>query len=66
MSRAGISVYKTVHYEDEDVWEIEIENTAGLELPASGGTGTHIFYIAGIIMIIAAAALYVSRRRIAA
>ena len=62
MSRSGITVYKTEHYEDEDVWEIEIENSAGYELPSTGGPGTRIFHITGIIMLIASSFMRIALR----
>jgi len=44
-------------------FEIKIENKTGTELPATGGVGTTIFYIAGSMMVIGAAVLMVTRRR---
>ena len=40
-----------------------VENNSGSELPETGGIGTTIFYIAGGIMVLAAAVLLITRRR---
>ncbi len=42
---------------------IEIVNQAGTELPSTGGIGTTIFYIAGIVLMLAAAAILVMKKR---
>ena len=39
------------------------KNTAGVELPATGGIGTTIFYILGSILVIGAGVILVARRR---
>ena len=44
---------------DED----RIKNTKGVELPSTGGIGTTIFYVAGSIMVLAAAILLITKRR---
>ena len=41
----------------------EVKNTAGVELPATGGIGTTIFYILGSILVIGAGVILVARRR---
>ena len=38
-------------------------NTQGLQLPSTGGIGTTIFYIAGSILVLAAAILLITKRR---
>jgi LPXTG-motif cell wall-anchored protein len=38
-------------------------NTQGVELPSTGGMGTTIFYIIGIILLAGAAIVLVTRRR---
>lgn len=40
-----------------------INNTQGAELPTTGGIGTTIFYILGIILVLGAGILLISRRR---
>ena len=41
----------------------EIVNTKGVELPATGGMGTTIFYVIGTILVLGAGILLVTRRR---
>ena len=56
---------KTVekNLDELDAKGIEIVNEAGAQLPATGGIGTTIFYVAGSLMALAAAILLVTRRR---
>ena len=42
---------------------IEIQNTAGVELPVTGGIGTTIFYIFGSLLVVGCGIMLVSRRR---
>ena len=42
---------------------ISVLNQAGTELPSTGGMGTTIFYVLGTILVIGAAIVLVSRRR---
>ena len=44
---------------------IEVVNQSGTELPSTGGVGTTLFYVVGSIMVIGAAVLLVSKRRMA-
>ncbi len=44
--------------------QISIENATGSTLPSTGGIGTTIFYIIGAILILAAAALVVTKWRL--
>jgi len=43
--------------------EATVTNNAGQELPSTGGIGTTIFYIAGIVMVLGAAAIVIARRK---
>ena len=43
--------------------EITIKNNKGATLPSTGGIGTTIFYIAGSILVLAAAVLLITKRR---
>ena len=43
----------------------EVVNNSGSELPATGGIGTTMFYIVGSILVIGAAVVLISRRRMA-
>lgn len=44
----------------------QVVNKMGSTLPSTGGIGTTIFYIAGIILVLAAAVLFVTKRRVGA
>ncbi|MBR1560246.1 MAG: isopeptide-forming domain-containing fimbrial protein [Clostridia bacterium] len=44
----------------------QVENNKGAELPSTGGIGTTIFYVAGSIMVLAAAILLITKRRMGA
>ncbi|MBR0217979.1 MAG: isopeptide-forming domain-containing fimbrial protein [Clostridia bacterium] len=60
--------FENATHEDQDLSELEalaleIENKAGAELPATGGIGTTIFYVSGLIMVLGASIILVSRRR---
>ena len=41
----------------------KIQNTRGTELPSTGGMGTTILYIGGSILVILAAVLLITKRR---
>ena len=41
----------------------EVENKTGTELPSTGGIGTTIFYVIGGILVLGAAVLLVTRKR---
>jgi len=42
---------------------VTVQNNSGAELPSTGGIGTTIFYIAGIVMVLGAAAIVIARRK---
>ena len=44
----------------------ELKNTKGVELPSTGGIGTTIFYVGGSLMVLAAAILLITKRRMGA
>ena len=48
----------------EGAWTLKIMNTAGYELPSTGGPGTRIFTILGSILILGAGVLLWRRRRL--
>ena len=58
-----------VTIEDADATPLTLEvtttvtNNAGQELPSTGGIGTTIFYIAGIVLVLGAAAIIIARRK---
>ena len=41
----------------------DVANTPGASLPSTGGIGTTIFYVTGLIMVLGASVILVSRRR---
>lgn len=43
-----------------------VENKSGTELPTTGGIGTTIFYVLGAIMVVGAAVLLVTKKRMSA
>ena len=42
---------------------IEVVNAKGTELPSTGGIGTTIFYVAGIVLVLGAVAVILARRK---
>ena len=42
---------------------VQITNKTGTELPSTGGMGTTIFYVLGSILVVGAAVLLVTRKR---
>ncbi|SEF73925.1 LPXTG-motif cell wall anchor domain-containing protein [Butyrivibrio sp. Su6] len=42
---------------------LTVENTAGSILPSTGGMGTTIFYVLGVVLIVAGAAYFIVRRK---
>lgn len=48
------------------VFDSTIENVPGTHLPTTGGIGTTIFYVAGLILLIGAAVLLVAKKRMGA
>lgn len=47
----------------QPVVDVEVENKTGIELPSTGGIGTTIFYVSGLIMVLGASIILISRRR---
>lgn len=43
--------------------DVQVPNTPGASLPSTGGIGTTIFYVTGLIMVLGASVILVSRRR---
>ena len=52
-------------YED-GVIKMKVVNNKGAQLPETGGIGTTIFYVAGSILVLAAAILLITKRRMGA
>lgn len=49
----------------DGVATITVENQGGQELPSTGGIGTTIFYVVGGLLVVGAAVLLVTRRKVA-
>ena len=47
----------------DDTLKIDAKNETGAELPSTGGIGTTIFYVVGGILVVGAAVLLISKRR---
>lgn len=45
------------------VEKVEVENNSGTELPSTGGIGTTIFYVIGTILVLGAAILLITKKR---
>ena len=56
----------TLKQDTIDVGRVEIENKSGTELPSTGGIGTTIFYVLGSILVIGAAVLLITKKRMSA
>ena len=46
-----------------DTFQIQVENKSGSTLPSTGGMGTTLLYIGGSILVLAAAILLITKRR---
>jgi len=46
-----------------NMFETTIVNNSGTTLPTTGGIGTTIFYVAGIVLVLGAAAIIIARRK---
>jgi len=65
---AGRSDDSTVHYEvsepdDDGVYTITVTNSAGQELPMTGGSGTTWMYVLGALMVVISIILLVARAK---
>ena len=58
--------YNVIWDENAGEFVIAIENKNGQELPSTGGMGTTILYIGGSILVLAAAILLITKRRMSA
>lgn len=63
----GIVSVITKNQQGEDVStpveEVEVENKTGSQLPTTGGMGTTIFYVVGSILLLGAAVLLITKKR---
>ena len=53
----------TSHTMTQTALTTRVNNQSGTELPSTGGMGTTIFYVAGSILLIGAAVLLITKRR---
>lgn len=49
---------------DITLFKLTVENNAGAELPSTGGIGTTIFYIVGGLLLVGAAVMLVTKKRV--
>ena len=49
--------------QEDGTFKITIDNNKGTELPSTGGIGTTIFYVLGTVLVLGAAVLLISKRR---
>ena len=63
VSVEGADMTHTLKQDATDVAEVGIENNSGTELPETGGIGTTIFYVLGSILVIGAAVLLITKKR---
>lgn len=47
----------------DHLFGLTVENNAGTELPSTGGIGTTIFYVVGSVLVIGAAVVLITRKR---
>jgi LPXTG-motif cell wall-anchored protein len=47
------------------LYDMQVENGSGTELPSTGGIGTTIFYVVGSVLVLGAAVILISRKRMA-
>ena len=60
----GATIDLSKDHDAQPVDTIDVLNNKGTELPSTGGMGTTIFYVIGGILILAAAIILISRRRV--
>ncbi|SHM86314.1 isopeptide-forming domain-containing fimbrial protein [Ruminococcus flavefaciens] len=52
-----------IRIDDENTYEVEIENRQGATLPTTGGIGTKLFYIIGGLLVAGSVVLLVTKKR---
>ena len=63
ITNSGEKQEKTATAASETDQSTKISNTKGTELPSTGGMGTTILYVGGSILVILAAILLITKRR---
>ena len=66
VSGEGAHMTNTLKQDATAVEKVEIENKSGTELPSTGGIGTTIFYVLGSILVLGAAVLLITKKRMSA
>lgn len=61
----SIKLYKDVITGDYDVitGDVKVKNNSGIELPSTGGMGTTLIYLAGIVLVVLSGYVLISKRR---
>ena len=61
----GTTLTKTIKQDNAALTgdTVKVENKTGSVLPSTGGIGTTIFYVAGIVLVLGAAAIIIARRK---
>lgn len=54
---------KTVQVTNDGTITLTVENRTGTELPSTGGIGTTIFYVAGVLLVLGAGAMLIRKKR---
>ena len=60
---AGVSIGNKLVKINNGLWKLSVQNSAGYELPSTGGSGNNIFYLLGVTLIGLAGAGFVMKRR---
>jgi fimbrial isopeptide formation D2 family protein/LPXTG-motif cell wall-anchored protein len=63
VDKSGGTNYTTSKSPATGIYDLSIENQSGATLPTTGGIGTKIFYAIGSILLIGAAVLLITKRR---
>ena len=63
LGESGTEKTITATEANANLFELDVENQAGTELPSTGGIGTTIFYVVGAILVIGAGVVLITRRR---
>ena len=62
--KASDTTAKSTDLGKQYVQTVSVENNTGAVLPGTGGIGTTIFYVLGLILVLGAGVLLVARKRV--
>jgi len=62
-TEGAVTVTKVTYNLDLVKTAIVVVNQAGAQLPSTGGIGTTIFYVVGLVLVLGAAAIVIARRK---